>query len=81
MTAFSFAIGGGGQIQIVEVTIPIPMKVETSPFGTSLGRTPFGIGTIKSDFGVVDKSPIINDNVISESFGATPKQIYFNVRN
>jgi len=81
MTAFSFAVGGGGQIQIVEIEVPIPTKIETNPFGSSLNKVPFGIASIKEEFGAIDKSPTLNDNVISESFGATSKKIYFSVRN
>jgi len=81
MTAFSFAIGGGGQIQIVEIEVPIPIKIENNPFGSSLNKVPFGIVSIEEGFDVIDKSPTLNDNVVSESFGATSKKIYFSVRN
>lgn len=80
MTAFSFAIGGGGEIQIVEVEVFVPLKVEKIPFSSLSGQTGFGTTTIRESFRQKEVYPAINDNVISEVFNTTSKKITFNVR-
>jgi hypothetical protein len=79
MNAFSFAVGGGGDIQLVEVIVEIPTKVETSPFNVSLQQTPFQDIVIKESFTPVEMDSGFNDYTVTETF--TPTQsIKFNIK-
>jgi hypothetical protein len=79
MTAFNFATGGGGDIQLVEVTIEIPTKVETSPFNIKWQQSIFQDVVIKESFTPTEVASLFNDYRVTETF--TPvESIKFNIR-
>jgi hypothetical protein len=79
MTAFNFAIGGGGDIQLVEVIVEIPTKVETSPFNTKWQQDTFHHIVMKESFTPIEVDSRFNDYMVTETF--TPiESIKFNIR-